>query len=342
MRPLHYVIVLGAALILLPTAVWLGLAQSSDRDPKEAEHAAASAELEKAIAEAESVTEVPTSKPSPGGAAQTKKQREQAEKLAGAVEARAKEAAEPKPFSLRISTFNVLGSQHTRPGAQRSGMAPGRVRAGWAADMISRAGADIVGLAELQRDQYGVLMSRMPDFTAYPGLSLGSPGLPASVIWRTSRFELISTSHLSIQKMGQVRPMPVVLLEDKATERQFFVMNVHNSPVQGSDKSSRQGERNVQMAAEIALINKLRATGRPVFLTGDMNEHAEVFCKVTGATDLTSPAGGSSAGGCRPPGRMRVDWIFGNGQWTSYQINRDAMARRTTDHAVLFADVTVE
>ena len=46
----------------------------------------------------------------------------------------AEEAAAARPYSFVITTFNVLGSQHSAPGGAASEFADGRVRTQWAAE----------------------------------------------------------------------------------------------------------------------------------------------------------------------------------------------------------------
>jgi endonuclease/exonuclease/phosphatase family metal-dependent hydrolase len=260
-----------------------------------------------------------------------------AAKLAREARIAAKKAS--APFSFKIATFNVLGSQHTAPGGDATSRAPGYVRSRWAADIINTAGADIIGFDEMQLDQYNVMMQNVGGYESYPGTSLGGAGIPTNIIWRTSKFNLVGTSTLTIDFLGQNRPMPIVELQDKATGRNFYVFNVHNSPVQG--KNTHEAERNVQENLEVAKINALRKTGLPVFFMGDLNEHADVFCHVTGSTDLVSASGGSSSGTCRPPADMRVDWIFGSAAFSGFTLDRSAQVQRTTDHTVLFATATV-
>ena len=60
-----------------------------------------------------------------------------------------------------------------------------------------------------------------------------------------------------------------------------------------------------------------------------MNERGDYFCAITGATPLTTGAGGSHAdGSCRPPAEMVVDWVFGSPglTWTGYAVLRDQLS----------------
>lgn len=244
------------------------------------------------------------------------------------------------PYSFQLSAFNILGSNHTRPGGSAKGYAPGRIRAEWAARLVTSRGLDIVGWSEIQSDQYAAVMrSTGGAFEGWPGYELGSKGIPASLMWRTSMFEAVWKGEVTIPFMGQQRPMPVVQLRERTTGREFFVMNVHNAP------QGRQAERDAALDRELSVVNSLRKeSGLPVFLVGDFNEKATLFCKVTGRTDLRAANGGSNNGSCSPPsGRLRVDWIFGSpdATMTGYRDEQGADVRRVTDHAMLWTDVTV-
>lgn len=248
-------------------------------------------------------------------------------------------AAATTPFTMAISSFNILGSQHTAPGGAARGYAPGRLRAEWAARIVVGRGIDVVGWSELQRDQYAVLMQATNGlYEAWPGTTLGSKGLPASLMWRTDRYSAVWKGTVTIPFMGQERPMPMVQLQHLATGRQFFVMNVHNAP------RDREAERNVAEARELSMIRSTREeSGLPVLLTGDFNERAEIFCTVLRETDLHAAAGGNMDGGCHPPRPMKVDWIFGSPEaaFSRYVAERSPLVRRITDHAALFTSVTI-
>lgn len=251
---------------------------------------------------------------------------------------RIERAATSMPFAFSIATFNVLGSNHTRHGADAARFAAGPTRARWAADVVRSLGADIVGMQEIQRDQLAAMAGALANYSFYPGASLGSKGVPTTLMWRNDLFRLVATDSIQIPFVNQVRPMPVVELQDIATRRTFFVINAHNAP------QSRQAERNVAVAHEVAAIQKLEATGKPIFFVGDLNEKAPVFCAVTARTTLKAANGGSEGGGCRlPAGRQRIDWIFGSRKvdFTSYGQYRTPLVARTTDHAVVLAHVRI-
>ena len=57
------------------------------------------------------------------------------------------------PVSFTVGSFNVLGSQHSRPGGQKPGFPAASVRSRAAAALMKSHGVDIVGTQELQDDQ---------------------------------------------------------------------------------------------------------------------------------------------------------------------------------------------
>jgi endonuclease/exonuclease/phosphatase family metal-dependent hydrolase len=257
--------------------------------------------------------------------------RDKVQKLAGA-----------QPYDFTVTSFNVLGSQHTAPGGAAQEFAPGRVRSEWAAGLLASYGSTVVGLQELQLDQLDAL-DRATDgrFDFWPGTALGGGGVPQSVMWDSSVWKSTYEDSITIPFMGGTRPQPIVRLQHIETGREIYVLNIHNSP---RDAQGREGERDRATAIEIAAVNQLRRQdGIPVFIMGDFNEHAEAFCKITGQTDLVAAQGGSNSGTCHPPSAMRVDWIFGSpdAPFTSFRMDTGAQVRRITDHAVLTSTVSV-
>jgi endonuclease/exonuclease/phosphatase family metal-dependent hydrolase len=254
----------------------------------------------------------------------------------------AEKAAAVQPYTFRISSFNVLGTQHTAPGGDAQEFAPGRVRADWAADLVGAYGASVVGMQEVQVDQLDAIgRATAGRFAFYPGVELGAKGVPQSLMWDTTVWTLKWKSSITIPFVDTQRPQPIVRLQNIATGREIYVMNVHNSP---RDAKGREWERDRATAIEIAAIKELRKDNLPVFVTGDFNEHAEAYCKITGGTDLEAASGGTNSGGtCKPPNPMRVDWIFGSSDaaFSGFLMDTGAQVRRITDHAVLSATVNV-
>ena len=242
------------------------------------------------------------------------------------------------PFSFGLASFNILGSNHTKPGADKDNFAPGTVRTEWAVNYLSDMPNDIIGFSEIQRDQLATFMRATGNtYDAWPADNLGGGGVPQTMVWRKSMFTAVEKRSVTIPFMDQQRPQPYVRLRHNETGREFWVMNVHNAP------RDQEASRDRAQALEIAIIQELRQSGLPVLFIGDMNDKAEIFCVVTGQTDLYTPLGGTNDGSCRPPRDMRVDWIFGSSdvQFANYRDDKSATVRRITDHAVLLTNVTV-
>ncbi|GAB2754084.1 hypothetical protein GCM10027020_02680 [Nocardioides salsibiostraticola] len=247
-----------------------------------------------------------------------------------------------QPFSFVLTSFNVLGSQHTRAGKNAERFASGQVRARAAASLIASYGSTVVGLQELQRDQLAVLAGIAGDRWAfYPGTTLGGSGVPQSMMWDTAVWEPTFTGSITIPFVGTTRPQPIVRLRHRETNREIYVLNVHNSP---RDRQGRENERDKAEQIEIAAVQELRKDEIPVFVIGDFNEKADAFCAFAGKAGLQAAQGGTAeAGSCRPPAAMRVDWLFGTRDITfsDFRFDTSPAVRRITDHAVLTATVSV-
>lgn len=265
-------------------------------------------------------------------------QRQQATQAAtqAAAQAAAQGATQAaSPISLRLATFNVLGSNHTGRHGDMRRYASGSKRARWASDVIRRSGLDVLGLSEVQRDQLAVFQHDLGDeYDFYPGTAQGNAAIPTNLMWRKSRFALVEGHTVPIRFVGQTRLVPYVKLRDLQSDRDFWVFNAHNAP------EGRQRERNRDIAAEVGTLRRLVGTGLPVFFVGDLNEKAHAFCSVTGGAPMHAANGGSAGGRCRPPSHMKIDWIFGdNGHVTFSGYTEDrSSVRRITDHALVMAN----
>ncbi|WP_435744276.1 endonuclease/exonuclease/phosphatase family protein [Nocardioides sp. SYSU DS0663] len=245
--------------------------------------------------------------------------------------------AVPTNPSFQIATFNQLGSQHTERG---SVFGPGRMRARLTAQVVQQQGIDLIGFQEVQEDQLRVLENRLDGYAMWPARELGGGGMRLQIAWKKWLFRLLDHGSVMTAFDRQVRPVPWVLLEHKATGRQLYVVDVHNSARELED------ERDSATRKVIRLVEELRATRRSVFVVGDMNEHTETFCKLVGRTDLVAANGGEAASPreCSPPpGRLYIDWIFGAGPMTfsRYQPLADSLVQRASDHNLIKATVTM-
>jgi endonuclease/exonuclease/phosphatase family metal-dependent hydrolase len=239
-------------------------------------------------------------------------------------------------FSFKLATFNVLGSQHTLGSHYASGVR----RAATTAQLISDTRIDLIGMQEVQADQYRVLRDRLPGYRLWPGTRLGNPGIPLQIAFRRTVFKLVDAGYIITRFDHQSRPVPWVKLRNRATGRQLYMVDIHNSP------RGQEAERDSATRAEIRLVQRLRSSHKPVFVGGDMNEKEEWFCRVVGNTDLHAANGGSvSHSGCRPPQRrLRIDWLVGGRLIDFWQYGEDSgpRVRYASDHALVHARVTVE
>ncbi|MDP3892645.1 endonuclease/exonuclease/phosphatase family protein [Nocardioides sp.] len=238
------------------------------------------------------------------------------------------------PFTFRVGTFNILGSQHTK-GSKR--WAPGTTRAGFTADLVNSRGLGLIGFQEVQRDQLGVLVNRLPSYGVWPAASLGNNGIRLQIAYRRDLFEVAGTETITTVFHRQMRPIPILRLRHRASGGEFYVMNIHNSPL------GMQSERDRAKAVQIPKLNSLRATGLPVLLMGDANEKEGFFCRVGAATGMVAANGGSTSGGCRmPPPPVKIDWIMGaRAVFSGYSREEGGLVARASDHAFIHSGVTL-
>ena len=130
------------------------------------------------------------------------------------------------PFTFQIGTLNVLGSQHTR-GSRRYG--PGTTRTARAVGMFQSRGVDLLGLQEVQDDQLNVLYGRLGGFGIWPGRALGNNGVRLQIAYNLSHFELVDTGSITTRFDFQSRPIPYVLLRNRATGGEFWVVTHANT-----------------------------------------------------------------------------------------------------------------
>ncbi|TWG95128.1 Endonuclease/Exonuclease/phosphatase family protein [Nocardioides sp. J9] len=266
--------------------------------------------------------------------AKPKKQDERASDLEDLRVAAESQVTKIHEVSFGIATFNVLASKHTDGGARSSW--PG---SGWrtpqAAAYIRSSGVSVVGLQEVKSGQLSGLTSSL-GFQAWPAGS--DPD--NSVIWDPAVFELVSGDAFYIKFMHGTRMQPIVRLRHKKTNLEFYFLNMHASAGGGPHAASRAAGHNTA----VATVNRLKAEGIPIFLTGDMNDREAFFCRVLPPTGMVAAVGGSTAGGCRPPGQMPVDWIVATPDvsFSGFVNDKSTVARRVSDHHYVWATATVQ
>jgi hypothetical protein len=247
----------------------------------------------------------------------------------------------PPVAQFTMASFNVLGSTHTKAGGHSPGMASGPQRMNGVLALIRQHGVSVLGMQEFQPDQRKAFAARTSGWSMYPGNSHGNAGAN-SVAWDNSVWQLVRPGLIQIPYFqGHLRPMPYVLLRHKATGIVMYFSTFHNP---ASVYGPAQRYRTAATTREIGLFRRLEATGVPQFVTGDMNERAEYFCRVTGATPLKAAQGGSNSGPCRPPSPTQIDWIFGSPrvEFVGFDIDRSPLVRRTSDHPFVSTTVKVD
>lgn len=241
--------------------------------------------------------------------------------------------------SFIVSSFNVLGNNHTINGAR--GKAPGTTRIRWAVDLLEDNQVSVAGLQEFQSPQLKALRVAAPQYAMYPGASLGHRLTQNSIIWDKSVWsrERAETTPIPYFR-GQPVRMPHVLLRHRVTGQQVWFMNYHN-PAQVNGPAGQW--RREATSIEAALANELMETA-PVVMTGDFNARESFFCQVSREAPLHSADGGyHSNGQCRPPAEPVVDWILGSPEvvFTDSVIDRRPRVKRVSDHAMIRATATI-
>ncbi|GAA1924298.1 hypothetical protein GCM10009797_17470 [Nocardioides hwasunensis] len=265
-----------------------------------------------------------------------RKARQKAKRERRAARRAARLAAMAKTSTFRVGSLNVLGSQHTRGGAR--GYGPGTTRAAMAADLVMNRGIDVLTMSEVQDDQLGVLTNQLGGYSIWPQQTLGNNTQRLQIAWRSDKFEMLDSGSVSFTFTSQVIPMPYVLLKDRSTGAQFWVISIHQSA------GGLQAQRDASTVVAINLMKQLMAeSGKPVIIGGDMNEHTKFFYSVCNATGFLA-ANGGGAGCTLPPPPLRVDWIMGGGgdgvSFSGY-VQDGATLGRISDHYMIHAQVSV-
>lgn len=243
-------------------------------------------------------------------------------------------------LSFRIATFNALGEHHSGPYRDADRFGPSRLRAEWMVQAIVNQKLDVIGVQEASGGQVeAILRAGDGRLASFPDPAVDPQHTESTLVWNKSRFEAVKKKVIRTMFISRELPRPYVKLRDRATGREFWVMAIHNA---GWDM---QHKRNVAVREQIAKIKQLEESGLPVYYIGDFNEKRTIFCKVRTRTGLEAAHGGriTKDGECRPPGLMRVDWLFGSRRtdWSSFQFSKAPMVRLTTDHWVPMASVRV-
>nr|WP_237448013.1 endonuclease/exonuclease/phosphatase family protein [Nocardioides flavescens] len=203
--------------------------------------------------------------------------------------------------------------------------------------MIAGSGASVVGFQELEDPQYDRMLS-LSGWQAYPGRTLDRGSIRNSLAWDPDVWSLVEARSIGIPYFGgQIIRRPVVRLENIESGREVWFFNTHN-PATTPRWGNNARWRAAAISLEIQLANELGADGTPVVFTGDFNDRAEALCPLVGGTDLAAANGGSADGGCAPPARMDVDWVFGSGiEWSDFASVSSGVVGRVSDHPYVSA-----
>jgi len=244
-----------------------------------------------------------------------------------------------------VASFNTLGASHTKSSSR---YATYDVRTPKQVDLLTNTyHVDVVGLQEFQKPQRVSFLSKAAgtygiypdDSMVYPDALSGAKSADTenSIIWRNATMEFVSGETIDVPYFQRPRKMPVVLLRDRATGRTAYFINVHN-PASGVGYGDQTANRRKAIAIERAKIIALRATGRPVFLTGDFNDRLAAFCPLT-ADMLTITPDSIPAMSCAPPPTVGIDWIFaaGGARFTRYARDWKPKDLHLTDHPIVWA-----
>jgi endonuclease/exonuclease/phosphatase family metal-dependent hydrolase len=237
---------------------------------------------------------------------------------------------------INLASFNVLGASHTASGGRYATYPSRMVRA---VSLMNARGLDVVGTQEFQERQFDYFVSKGYDKTwgSYYWNPAGKKrDTENAVLWRKSTMEFVSGTTYDIPYFGgNIRHVPVVLLRQKSSGRTAYFLNVHNP---ADVRGNAAGWRAKAIQIERQKIIELRATGRPVFITGDFNDRQNAFCPLTADKLMISPNSLPSIT-CAYPKESSIDWIFAAGQTRFSYFLRDKTPQngRISDHPLVIA-----
>ncbi len=238
-----------------------------------------------------------------------------------------------------LASMNMLGASHTASGGDQRSYPGYTTRLPMAIDLLKNRGVDVAGLQEFQRPQHALFRKLASDtFDVYPADENKGTDTENSIIWRKSSFDVVEEHLFPVTYFnGSTRQMPYVLLRQRATGLTAYFINVHN-PAETHQFHNQGQYRAMAIAAEKELIISLRATGRPVFLTGDLNDRAKAFCPLT-AGKLMLSADSVPSMTCALPRDAWIDWILAAGpaRFASYTRDWATKDAKVSDHPLVFA-----
>lgn len=253
---------------------------------------------------------------------------------------------------FNLASYNVLGASHTGAGARYPSYS---VRTPRMINTLNQFRIDVAGLQEFEKSQRDMFQTTAGGtFSSYYiGSELDLQERPLNVengekkrrddprnaiIWRNSAMEFVSGYTIQIPYFnGALVDIPVVLLRDRSSDRTAYFLNTHN-PASIPKYGNQAAHRARALAIEKDEIIKLRATGRPVFITGDFNDREAAFCPMTAGKLSISPNSIPSMG-CAMPKLRAIDWIFGAGpaRFSNFVYDWGPKNQGITDHPLVVA-----
>lgn len=248
-----------------------------------------------------------------------------------------------KTTEFVISSFNVLGSSHTKPGGNSRIKTPGPERMPGVVRLLAKHKVEVVGFQEFQGDQEKAFKKLAGGkYALYPDGALGKGADVNSIAWDKTKWEMVKPGSIKIPYFeGHEIKMPVVRLRNKATGQEAYFANFHN-PASTANHHDQERFRDEATRRQIDLVNKLkRETGLPVFITGDMNEREEYFEKMTAGAPMVASNGGSRT---KAPSQLGIDWIFGSKgvKFSGHTKDKSPVEQKTSDHPMIVSKARIE
>ena len=168
--------------------------------------------------------------------------------------------------NLRVMTFNILWQGHANDGEfVESGFAQ---RKPLVLDVLTKFGADIIGLQEASIEQRDALAPGLPGFGMFP---LPVEAGDDCILYRLDRFDFMGSGREALRREPEkagtnigVRDFVWVYLDDRISGKRFYVLNLH------ADHRSSERGRQLDGVLIGEWIGK-REFADPVILTGDFN-----------------------------------------------------------------------
>ena len=256
--------------------------------------------------------------------------------LAKQAEKQNKLLSTPPVATFKVASFNILGNSHTSGKNPRKGFGGAGGRMAGAISMLRAHKIDVVGLQEIQPNQWRQFVGSAREYAIYPPRIVPFDS-DNSIAYRRDMFELVEGGSGAYPYFGGARRnMPEILLRHKKTGVSFVFTSYHNPANVGGNNTSH---RNRAAAMQAGKARARIAAKQPLIITGDMNDRASYFCAMVRGSAMHAANGGSGSGGCRPPGNMSIDWVMGSPlvEFSGYVEDRSSKGRRISDHSLIVA-----